>query len=162
MTILGYMKHQRIIAIGFLVAALASCSDEKTEEQVIEKEEISIPKEEAKPEEKTPVKKQEKEVHVKVTNQENKLIDQVWKLPEVKEMADKVEKESKGKRHLVGRISSEPSDDQEYYGVSIAEDNGQALATYFEFRIYPDNQIYYYDVVEDRELSLKEWRAQKK
>ncbi|MNU69882.1 hypothetical protein D3C71_592800 [compost metagenome] len=162
MTILGYMKHQRIIAIGFLVVTLASCSDEKTEEQVVEKEEISIPKEEPKPEEKTKVEKPQKEVHVKVTNQENKLIDQVWKLPEVKELSDKIEKESKGKRHLVGRISSEPSDDQEYYGVSVAEDNGQALATYFEFRIYPDNTIYYYDVVEDRELSLKEWRAQKK
>lgn len=162
MIILGYMKHQRIIAIGFLVAALASCSDEKTEEQVVEKEVISVPQEETKPEEKPKVKEPQKEVHVKVSKQENKLIDQVWKLPEVKDLSDKIEKESKGKRHLVGRISSEPSDDQEYYGVSVAEDNGQALATYFEFRIYPDNQIYYYDVVEDRELSLKEWRAQKK
>ncbi|WP_300666362.1 hypothetical protein, partial [Fluviicola sp.] len=62
------MKHQRIIAIGFLFAALASCSDEKTEEQVSEKEEISAPKEEPKPEETTPVKKPEKDVHVKITN----------------------------------------------------------------------------------------------
>ena len=105
--------------------------------------------------------KPKKDTHVKVSKTEDKLIGEIWKLPEVQALSDKIERESKGKRHLVGRVSSEPSDDQEYYGISIAEDNGEALATYFEFRIYPDNSIYYYDVVEDQELTLKEWRARK-
>lgn len=106
--------------------------------------------------------KQKEETHVQLSSTEDQLINRIWQLPEVKALSDKIERESKGNRHLVGRISSAPSDDQEFYGISISEDNGEALATYFDFRIYPDNSIYYYDVVEDRELSLKEWRAQKK
>lgn len=162
MPILGYMKYQRIIAIGLLLGALVSCGDEKPEEQTPEKEITSLSPEKTEQETKPEVKPPKKETHVKVTSQEDQLIDQVWKLPEVQELSKKIEKESKGKRHLVGRISSQPSDDQEYYGVSVSEDNGQALATYFDFRIYPDGQLYYYDVVQDKELTLKEWRAQKK
>ena len=108
----------------------------------------------------TKLAKKERAESIEEMQHADKLIDRIWQLPEVKALADKVAKESKGKRHLTGRISSMPSDDQEYYGVSISEDNGEAMATYFEFRIYPDNSIYYYDVVEDKELTLKEWRAQ--
>lgn len=156
------MKHSRIITIGFLLGTLVSCGSEQTDEQTPEKEAIAVSPEKTESETKTDVKQPKKETHVKITSQEDQLIDQVWNLPEVQELSKKIEKESKGKRHLVGRISSEPSDDQEYYGVSVSEDNGQALATYFDFRIYPDGQVYYYDVVQDKELTLKEWRAQKK
>lgn len=156
------MKYPKIIAIGLLVGTLVSCGDEKPKESIPGKETTSAAPEKTEKEEKPEAAPSKKETHVKITSQEDKLIDQVWKLPEVQELSKKIEKESKGKRHLTGRISSEPSDDQEYYGISISEDNGQALATYFDFRIYPDGQIYYYDVVQDRELTLKEWRTQKK
>lgn len=152
-------KHKPITAV-LLTFFLLSCGDNQDEVKTTEtpvKTEV-VPKEQ-QPETK-PATKPEKETHVQLTKTEDKLIDRVWQLPEVKTMAAKVEKESKGKRHLVGRISSMPSDDQEYYGISISEDNGEAMATYFEFRIYPDNSIYYYDVVEDKEWTLKEWRAQ--
>lgn len=157
------MKKSKSIAAILTATILFSCGGNSEEKQIPEAladsvETVDGTKVEQKKEAPTP----KKDTHVQITNTEDKLIDQVWHLPEVKALSDKIERESKGKRHLVGRISSEPSDDQEYYGISISEDNGEALATYFEFRIYPDNSIYYYDVVEDQELTLKEWRAQKK
>jgi hypothetical protein len=157
------MKNYKSITAVLLTALLVSCGDNQEEKEIPEapaETEQAIDGTKVEQAEETP--KPKKDTHVKLTNTEDKLIDRVWQLPEVSDLSAKIERESKGKRHLVGRISSEPSDDQEYYGVSVAEDNGEALATYFEFRIYPDNSIYYYDPVEDKELSLKEWRAQKK
>jgi hypothetical protein len=160
-------KHAPLTAI-LLTSLLLSCGDNQEEKKINEipvksqtiKEELK--KDSGNSKEKKETKKPKEDTHVKITNTEDQLISKVWQLPEVKDLSAKIERESKGKRHLVGRISSQPSDDQEYYGVSVAEDNGEALATYFEFRIYPDKSIYYYDPVEDQELSLKEWRAQKK
>lgn len=96
--------------------------------------------------------------HIKISSQEDKLLELVWNLAEVQALNNKILKLSKNQRRLSTRISSVPSDDQEYYGISVAEDNGEALATYFEFRVYPNNQIYYYDPINDQELSLDEWR----
>ena len=101
------------------------------------------------------------ETHISTSSQEDQLIDLIWKLPEVKRLGSEIEKNSKGEHHLVLRVSSEPSDDQEYYGISVAEDNGDALVTYYTFYVYPGNEIFYYDAIEDRELSLDEWRKQK-
>lgn len=157
------MKNYRPIAAILFTTLLLSCGGNTEEKKEVEtlvesKPVMDEPKQDLKKESKKP----KEDTHIKITNTEDKLISQVWQLPEVKSLSDKIERESKGKRHLVGRISSTPSDDQEYYGVSVSEDNGEALATYFEFRIYPDNTMYYYDAVEDQELTLKEWRAQKK
>lgn len=157
------MKHYKTPAAILLTALLFSCGDNQEEIKIPEATaESQAPQEDPKPEvgKKEP-KKLTGDMHVQNTRTEDNLIGKIWNLPEVKALSDKIERESKGKRHLVGRISSSPSDDQEYYGISISEDNGEALATYFEFRIYPDNSIYYYDVAEDREMTLKEWRAQK-
>jgi hypothetical protein len=157
------MKNYKPIAAILFTAILLSCGtdqEEKPEAEAPVEPKVLNEEPKADPEKKEP-KKPKGDTHIQVTDTEDKLIGKVWQLPEVKMLSDKIERESKGKRHLVGRISSEPSDDQEYYGVSVSEDNGEALATYFEFRIYPDNSIYYYDPVEDEELTLKEWRAQK-
>lgn len=156
------MKNYKPIAAILFSTILFSCGDNSGEKELTTsptETEKTIDGTKVEPEVEAP--KPKKDTHVKISKTEDKLIDEIWKLPEVQALSDKIARESKGKRHLVGRISSEPSDDQEYYGISIAEDNGEALATYFEFRIYPDNSIYYYDVVEDQELSLKEWRARK-
>ena len=93
---------------------------------------------------------------------EQKVIDEVWKLKEVIELDATIRKKTNEQRGLSTFIASEPSDDQEYYGVSVAEDNGASYATYFQFHVYPDFSIRYYDVVEDQERSLKEWRESKK
>jgi len=93
---------------------------------------------------------------------EQKIMDQIWKLKEVIELDATIRKKTKEQRGLSTFISSEPSDDQEYYGVSVAEDNGASYATYYQFHIYPDFSIRFYDVVEDQERSLKEWRESTK
>ena len=155
------MKNCKPITAALLTSILFACGDNPEEVQSTETPvESEIVQDEPQKENK-PAAKSQKDTHVQLTSTEDKLIDRVWQLPEVKALSDKIAKESKGKRHLTGRISSMPSDDQEYYGISISEDNGEAMATYFEFRVYPDNSIYYYDVVEDKEWTLKEWRAQK-
>ena len=158
------MKTSKPIAAILSTVLLFSCGDAAEEKQIPEAplemhEEVDGTKVET---EKEKVPKPKKDTHIQITDTEDELISKVSQLPEVKALSEKIERESKGKRHLVSRISSSPSDDQEYYGVSVSEDNGEALATYFDFRIYPDNSIYYYDVVEDKELTLKKWRAQKK
>jgi hypothetical protein len=156
------MKNYKPIAAILFGTILFSCGDNSGEKELTTSQtETEKTIDGTKVEQEIQAPKPKKDTHVKVSKTEDKLIDQIWKLPEVQALSDKIDRESNGKRHLVGRISSEPSDDQEYYGISIAEDNGEALATYFEFRIYPDNSIYYYDVVEDQELTLKEWRARK-
>lgn len=159
------MKNHKITALFLFSMLLFSCSD-SAEEKEIPETPVEVQDEtdgtQVEQKEQTAAPKPKKDTHVQLSATEDKLIGKVWQLPEVKALSEKIDRESNGKRHLVGRISSEPSDDQEYYGISVSEDNGEALATYFEFRIYPDNSIYYYDVVEDEELTLKEWRAQKK
>lgn len=102
------------------------------------------------------------ETHIKISRQEDKLMELIWNLAEVQALNAKIQKLSKNQRRLSTRISSEPSDDQEYYGINVAEDNGEAFATYFEFRVYPENQIYYYDPIEDQELTIDEWRKTRK
>ena len=156
------MKNYKPIAAILFCTILFSCGDNSEEKELTTSPtETEKTIDGTKVEQEIQAPKPKKDTHVKVSKTEDKLIDEIWKLPEVQALSDKIDRESKGKRHLVGRVSSEPSDDQEYYGISIAEDNGEALATYFEFRIYPDKSIYYYDVVEDQELTLKEWRARK-
>ncbi len=91
---------------------------------------------------------------------EEKVVDLVLDLPEIQKMDESIRKKSDGKRGLKAFVSNRPSDDEEYYTVSVAEDNGQSLATYYTFHVYPDYSIQYYDVVSDSEKTLKEWRRE--
>ena len=89
---------------------------------------------------------------------EDELLSMILDLPEVRKMDTEIRKKSDGKRGLKTFISGRPSDDEEYYTVSVAEDNGSSFATYYTFHVYPDRSVMYYDVVEDRELTLKAWK----
>jgi hypothetical protein len=95
-------------------------------------------------------------------NVELQIVDTILALPEVKERADYIEKETKGKRQLIVLIAAEPDSINNYYWVKAGEDNGLNFATHFHFFVYPDSmRIMHYDVVEDAELGLEEWRRQK-
>lgn len=95
------------------------------------------------------------------SSSEDKVMEVVWQIREVQELDATIRKKSGNKRGISTFINGEPSDDQEYYSVSVAEDNGSAMATYFQFHVYQDFSIRYYDVVEDREITLQEWRDSK-
>ena len=91
---------------------------------------------------------------------EDKIIDTIFKLREVKQEAKYIEKQTEGTRHLIVLIADTPHfPDKKYYWVRVSEDAGTHLATYFHFYVYPDSmRIMYYDVVNDREITLSEWR----
>jgi len=91
---------------------------------------------------------------------EEKIIDTIFKLTEVKERAKYIEKQTKGKRHLRVWVADTPNlPDQKYYWIKVGEDNGTSLVTHFDFYVYPDSmRIMYYDTPSDSELTLNKWR----
>jgi hypothetical protein len=91
---------------------------------------------------------------------EEKIIDTIFKLSEVKERAKYIEQQTKGKRRLHIWIEDTPqSSGQKYYWVKAGEDNGTALVTHFNFYVYPDSmRIMYYDITKDKEFTLSQWR----
>jgi hypothetical protein len=94
---------------------------------------------------------------------EDKILDTVLSLSEVKQEAKKVERLSHDKRHLSDVIYQKPSKDFNYYWVKVWEDNGGAYATHFNFYVQPKTlEIKFYDVVNDKLLDLKTWRILRK
>ena len=91
---------------------------------------------------------------------EDKIIDTIFQFREVKQEAKYIEQQTKGTRHLIVLSADTPHlPDQKYYWVKVSEDAGTHLATYFHFYVYPDSmRIMYYDVVNDRQITLSEWR----
>jgi hypothetical protein len=91
---------------------------------------------------------------------EDKIIDTIFKLTEVKERAKYIEEQTKGKRHLKIWVEGTPNlPDQKYYWIKAGEDNGTNLVTHFNFYVYPDSmRIMYYDTQSDSELTLNQWR----
>lgn len=94
-----------------------------------------------------------------LSDRENKIIDSLFQLKEIKERQKYIEEQTKGARHLKIWIAAEPDQTNKYYWIKAGEDNGTNLVTHFNFYVYPDSmRIMYYDVVDDKEISLKEWR----
>ena len=91
---------------------------------------------------------------------ENKIIDTIFKLTEVKERAKYIEEQTKGRRHLKIWVADTPNlSDQKYYWIKAGEDNGTNLVTHFNFYVYPDSmRIMYLNTLDDKELTLEEWR----
>jgi len=87
---------------------------------------------------------------------EEKIIDTIFKLHEVKERAKYIEKQTKNKRHLIIWIADTPNlPEQKYYWIKVGEDNGMNLVTHLNFFVYPDSNL---DVVHDTEINLDTWR----
>jgi len=91
---------------------------------------------------------------------EDKIIDTIFKLTEVKERAKYIDEQTKGKRHLKIWVADTPNlPDQKYYWIKAGEDNGTNLVTHFNFYVYPDSmRIMYYDAQSDSVLTLNKWR----
>jgi len=94
---------------------------------------------------------------------EDRIIDTLLRVPQVVAQSKYMEKETKGERRLKLWIGSRPSEGDKYYWVKAGEDNGMSLVTIFDFHVYPDSmRIMYYDVAEDREMTLREWEEKEK
>jgi hypothetical protein len=92
---------------------------------------------------------------------EDIVMEMVFALPEVKERADYIEKETKGQRHMQALINQAPDATTNYYWVKAGEDNGTNFVTHFNFLVYPDRKIMYYDAINDTTITLDAWRLNK-
>jgi len=102
-------------------------------------------------------------VHAQETDIENKIVDSIIKLKEVKQRAKYIERVTNGKRHLSIVVYDTPSKEVPYYWVKAWEDNGSNYVTHFNFYVYPSPfEIKFYDTVDDTMISLKEWRRRMK
>jgi hypothetical protein len=108
--------------------------------------------------------KDEGQNNIEDTALENKITDIIFELPEVKKRADYIENETKGKRHLSIWINQTPDKNKEKcYWVKVGEDNGTNLVTHFNFIVSPENlEIKYYDVENDKIISINTWRRKQK
>lgn len=95
----------------------------------------------------------------KTNDTEEKIMDTIFKLKEVKQRANYIDQQTKGKRYLQIWIAHRPNIKQPYYYIQVGEDNGTNFVTHFNFDVYPDSmRIMYFDTKDDKEMTLKEWR----
>lgn len=95
-----------------------------------------------------------------VSKEESKIWDTIFKLPEVKSRIKYVDSVTKGKRQLQVWTYSKPNKKDNYYWIKVSEDNGITTVAHFNFFVYPNNEIKYFDTVNDSVLSLEDWRKQ--
>jgi len=92
---------------------------------------------------------------------QQKMIDTVSKLPFVKERTKLIETNSRGNRHVRIWVAGKP-DARKFYWIAVGEGFGKNEVTHFNFHVYPDpSRILFYDVLNEREIPLDEWREHK-
>lgn len=94
---------------------------------------------------------------------EQRIIDTICSLPEVRQRAKHIEEQTMGKRHIVFWIEPNPAEGARYYdSVKAGEDNGMSLVTHFSFFVYPDSmKILYQEPLSDSAFSFETWRKMK-
>lgn len=87
------------------------------------------------------------------------VLDTIWSLKEVKDLAEDFKKQSGNTSKLVVYIDGTPEETgSDFYAVKVAEDVGTHYVTIYNFTVYSNWDIKYYDAVKDKELTLEEWR----
>jgi hypothetical protein len=94
---------------------------------------------------------------------EERILDTVMNIPEVKEEAKYVETESHGKRHLSLFINLKPSKTFRYYWIKVWEDNGYSFVTHFHFYVDPKTlSIKFLDTSTNNAIDLNVWQKSRK
>lgn len=147
----------------FFVASIltTSCNQTANNADKLNSEDTLIPKKEKSVTQKNENKP---EAIASDNKKEEKIYDLIFALPEVKKEASFLEKETKGKRHLILLMYQTPEQtDGNGYWVKIGVDNGHAFSTRFNFFVSPDTfEIKYYDTLKDVIISLDAWRKESK
>lgn len=126
---------------------MTSCDDSKTNTN----KEMDINK--------TKIKKESNVIHdTLVSDEEIKIWDTISKLPEVISRIKYVDKATNGKRKLQISTFKKPDEKENFYWIKVSEDNGITIVAHFNFFVYPNNKIKYFDTVNDSILSLEDWR----
>ena len=135
---------KNILLIYFLYSVMTSCDNSK--EKILKK---SVKIKEAVNE----------IIYDTLDNKEElKIWDTISKLPEVISRIKYVDKISNGKRRLQISTSKKPDYVENFYWIKVSEDNGITIVAHFNFFVYPDNEIKYFDTVNNTILSLEDWR----
>lgn len=88
---------------------------------------------------------------------ENKVLDKVKSIPEVKEREKYAETHSK--RHLRVVIWKKPAAQNKYYWVKVFENNGETYVPRFSFYVYPPKlTVKYLDPSTDSVIDYKDWK----
>ncbi|MEO6523462.1 MAG: hypothetical protein ABIN91_17390 [Mucilaginibacter sp.] len=88
-----------------------------------------------------------------------RILDTIAHLPEVKKRMQYVERVTHNKRHLQVILYQKPSKKENYYWVTVMEDNGMSYYTHFNFFVNPKTLlIKYSDTSIDDMITLEEWR----
>lgn len=137
-----------------LCCSLVSCQENKNNPPSIDKVDTVAGTSLAVAENTSP-----KDSAVATKTTEDKILDTIFKLPEVKDRQQYIEQQTKGERHLKVWFSTEPTAADKFYSVNVGEDNGSNLVTHFQFKVYTDSmRIMYYDVPNDSLITLQQWR----
>ena len=103
--------------------------------------------------------KKNQDTLLEFSNLENKIIDTIFQLKEIRDRQKYIEQQTKGARHLQIWIADKPNLTNKYYWIKVGEDNGTNLVKHFNFDVYPDSmRIMFFDTQDDKEITLKDWR----
>jgi hypothetical protein len=95
---------------------------------------------------------------------EEKIVDKIFKLKEIKEFGKKLRANTNGESGVTIIVRGDgPMSPEKYYWAQVGYSSPLRFETHFNFYIEKRNlDIYFYDTVHDELLSLKEWRSQTK
>ncbi|WP_183557744.1 hypothetical protein [Mucilaginibacter sp. SP1R1] len=90
---------------------------------------------------------------------EKKVLKLINSLPEVKRASRYIIKHSDCKRVLKAFIQNTPTQQQNYYLVSVSEFNGMNLVSHYWFEVDAATYVIrYYDIIDNKLTPLKEWQ----
>ncbi|MFB2895687.1 hypothetical protein ACE1CI_22500 [Aerosakkonemataceae cyanobacterium BLCC-F50] len=88
-----------------------------------------------------------------------KVINLVWRLPEVQQKAAEIRRLSNGKVRVKLVLETAPTKTEPYYTVRVFEDNPDRIVTLYWFRVnMPGERITVQDEITGEYISLEQWR----
>lgn len=94
---------------------------------------------------------------------EKTALNLVWKLPQVQRKAREIQRLSKGAIKVGAIVDGSPTPNEPYYTIRIFEEQPDHDSTIYWFRVSSTNRVIEaLDVIENKYISLEEWRQQLK
>ncbi|MCC5638910.1 hypothetical protein LC593_24385 [Nostoc sp. CHAB 5844] len=94
---------------------------------------------------------------------EKTALNLVWKLPQVQRKAREIERLSKGSIKVGAVVDGSPTPNEPYYTIRIFENQPDHDSTIYWFRVFSTSGVIeVLDVIENKYISLDEWREQLK
>lgn len=88
-----------------------------------------------------------------------KVMNLVWRLPEVQQKTAEIRRLSNGKVSVKLMLETTPTKTEPYYTVRVFEDNPDRIVTLYWFRVnMPGERITVQDEITGEYISLKQWR----